>query len=71
MSEENQNTPEDLAAFRLIQKLAMEGEDTWEGFQRRVAALRVIAQRLDLARTYENETGCEETSADAEEESND
>lgn len=53
MSEQNDQTPEDLVAFKLVQHFAMQGEANYDDFLSRVSALRVIAQKLDQLRDAE------------------
>ena len=54
MSEQNEKElPEDLVAFRLVQHFTMKGEASYEDFQTRVQALKVIALKLDQFRQSE------------------
>lgn len=53
MSEQNDQTPEDLVAFKLVQHFTMQGEASYDDFLSRVSALRVIALKLDQLRDAE------------------
>lgn len=54
MSDTNNNDmPEEVAAFRLIQHCSMQGEASYSDFQNRIQALKVIAQRLDAIKQLE------------------
>ena len=54
MSEENKpQVPEEVVAFKLVQHFTMQGESSYDDFQNRVTALKLIAQKLDQFRQME------------------
>lgn len=57
MSEQNEvdKLPEYLVAFKLVQHHVMQGESTFDDFQTRVQALKLLAQKLDQLKMMEEE----------------
>ena len=53
IEQSEQNLPEDMVAFKLIQHFTMQGQATYEEFQTRIQALKLVAQKLDLLRKME------------------
>lgn len=55
MSKEDNEFQDEKTAFKLIQYYCMQGQATYEDFQTRITALKLIANRLDAVRNLEQD----------------